>query len=157
MDPKNVQTGFAAMGRNLNGMKGWMFSQGFGDVQFATIYNQPSKVLQGMERQALIFKLFNSDSGIQSMHDQANNRIYSAYIALDQYISTNNVQRAGARGEIKIKFGPAFKSWYQELLTKTGSESYTWASGQLKTLNDATLEPCLERGRCSRRIHVPMR
>lgn len=27
MDPANVQTGFAFMNRNLNGMKGWMFSK----------------------------------------------------------------------------------------------------------------------------------
>ncbi|KAI4219302.1 MAG: hypothetical protein L6R36_008413, partial [Xanthoria steineri] len=73
MDPNNVQTGFAAMNKNLNGMKGWMFSQKFADARFGKIYDTDAKIIQGLKRQAIIFDWFNSDSGIQSLHDETNN------------------------------------------------------------------------------------
>ena len=110
MDPKNIQTGFAAMNRNLNGMKGWMFSQGYSDGRFNNIYGTNEQIVQGLERQAIIFNLFNSDSGIQLMHDQTNNRIYQAFLGLDNYISTNKIQRANSRGDLTKQFGPAFKA-----------------------------------------------
>ena len=91
MDPKNIQTGFAAMNRNLNRMKGWMFSQGYLDGRFNKIYRTNEKIVQGLERQAIIFNLFRSDSGIWSMHDQTNNPIYQAFLGLDNYISTNKI------------------------------------------------------------------
>ncbi|KAL8695595.1 MAG: hypothetical protein Q9224_003316, partial [Gallowayella concinna] len=144
MDPKNVQSGFAAMNRNLNGMKGWMFSQGFSVAKFHQIYNSDDKVIQGLERQAIIFDWFNSDGGIQSMHDQTNNRVYGAFLALDDYVSKNKVQRANGRGDLTQKFGPTFKTWYGELLDKTGSASYKWASGEVTRLEaDTSLPDCL--------------
>ncbi|KAL8679761.1 MAG: hypothetical protein Q9186_003977 [Xanthomendoza sp. 1 TL-2023] len=144
MDPKNVQSGFAAMNRNLNGMKGWMFSQGFSVAKFHQIYNSDDKVIQGLERQAIIFDWFNSDGGIQSMHDQTNNRVYGAFLALDDYVSKNKVQRANGRGDLTQQFGPTFKTWYGELLDKTGSASYKWASGEVTRLEaDRSLPDCL--------------
>lgn len=146
MDPRNVQTGFAFMNRNLNGMKGWMFSQGFTEPRFGNIYNSDEKIIQGLERQAIIFNLFNTNDGIQSMHDQTNNRVYSIFLALDNYISTNNVQRANGRGDLTQRFGPTFKTWYGQLLTNTGTESYNWASGQITRLDaDGSLPDCLRR------------
>ena len=146
MDPKNVQTGFAAMNRNLNGMKGWMFSQGFSVPKFQSIYNTDEKVVQGLERQAIIFDWFNSDSGIQAMHDQTNNRMYGAFLALDDYISTNKVQRANGRGDLTQQFGPTFKTWYGQLLDNTGSASYKWASDEVTRLAaDTSLPPCLQK------------
>lgn len=143
MDFKNVQSGFAAMNRNLNGMKGWMFSQGFGVDRFGKLYNSDTKIIQGVQRQAIIFDLFNTDSGIQSMHDQANNRIYSAFLALDDYISTAKVQRADGRGDLTQRFGPTFKIWYEQLLTKTGSVTYEWASNQVSRIDsDPKIIPC---------------
>lgn len=146
MDPSNVQTGFAFMNRNLNGMKGWMFSQGFTQPIFRSIYNSDEKVIQGLQRQAIIFNLFNTDNGIQTMHDQTNNRVYSVFLALDKYISDNNIQRANGRGNLVQKFGPTFRTWYEQLLTKTGTESYNWASGQVTRLDaDGSLPDCLRR------------
>ena len=146
MDPKNVQPGFAAMNQNLNGMKGWMFSQGFSATKFGQIYSSDEKILQGLERQAIIFDWFNSDSGIQSMHDETNNRIYGAFLALDDYISANKVQRANGRGDLAQKFGPAFKTWYGQLLDNTGSASWTWATNQVTRLDaDTSLPDCLRR------------
>ena len=146
MDPKNIQTGFAAMNRNLNGMKGWMFSQGYLDGRFNNIYGTNEKIVQGLERQAIIFNLFSSDSGIQSMHDQTNNRIYQAFLGLDNYISTNKIQRANSRGDITKQFGPAFKAWYGQLLSNTGSAAYGWASSQVSRLNsDPSVPDCLKK------------
>jgi hypothetical protein len=146
MDGNNVQTGFAFMNRNLNGMKGWMFSQGYTQTRFKNIYNTDEKVIQGLQRQAIIFNLFNTDKGIQSMHDQTNNRVYSMFLALDNYISTNKVQRANNRGDLTQKFAPAFKTWYTQLLTRTGAESYAWASGEVTRLDgDPTLPACLRK------------
>ena len=146
MDSKNIQTGFAAMNRNLNGMKGWMFSQGFSVARFQGIYNTDEKVIQGLERQAIVFDWFNSDSGIQSMHDETNNRMYGAFLALDDYISKNKVQRANGRGGLTQKFGPTFKTWYEQLLDKTGSATYKWASDEVTRLDaDTSLRDCLRR------------
>ncbi len=145
MDPKNMQIGFAAMNGNLNGMKGWMFSQGYSESRFNNIYNTNDKIIQGLERQAIIFNLFNFDSGIQSMHDQTNNRIYQAFLELDKYISTNKIQRANRRGDLIKQFGPAFKAWYGQLLLNTGSAAYGWASSQVARLNlDPSLPDCLK-------------
>ncbi|KAI4120816.1 MAG: hypothetical protein LQ338_006748, partial [Usnochroma carphineum] len=146
MDPNNVQTGFAAMNRNLNGMKGWMFSQGFSVARFSQIYSSDNKVMQGLERQAIIFNWFNSDTGIQSLHDATNNRIYGAFLALDDYISKNKIQRANGRGDLTQRFGPAFRTWYGQLLTSTGSATYKWASDQVTRLDaDTSLPDCLRR------------
>lgn len=146
MDPNNLQTGFAAMNRNLNGMKGWMFSQGFDDDRFKKLYDSDEKVIQGLERQAIIFNLFNTDSGIQKMHDEANNRIYSAFLALDEYISTNNIQRANSRGDLTQNFGSTFKSWYTQLLIDTGSKTFAWASDQVTRIDaDTSLPQCLRK------------
>lgn len=144
MDSGNVQTGFAFMNQNLNGMKGWMFSQGFTQPRFSRIYDSDEKVIQGLQRQAIVFNLFNADGGIQSMHNQANNRVYSVFLALDNYILAKNVQRANGRGDLLQMFGPTFKVWYEQLLTNTGTESYSWASGQVARLNaNTTLPICL--------------
>lgn len=146
MDSRNVQTGFAFMNRNLNGMKGWMFSQGFAERKFNDIYNLDGKIIQGLQRQAIIFNLFNTDNGIQSMHDQTNNRVYSIFLALDDYISTNKVQRANGRGDLTQRFGPTFRRWYEQLLTNTGTASYSWASSQVTRLTaDPSLPDCLRR------------
>lgn len=146
MDQQNVQTGFALLNRNLNGMKGWMFSQKFTDTRFTGIYDSDEKIIQGLQRQAIIFNFFNTDAGIQAMHDQANNRIYSAFLALDGYIAANNVQRANGRGNLLQRFGPSFKTWYEQLLTKTGTESYKWASDQVTRLDaEESLSDCLRR------------
>lgn len=146
MDPTKVQTGFAAMNRNLNGMKGWMFSQGFAQPRFINIYNTDEKVIQGIQRQAIIFNLFNTDSGIQSMHNQTNHRVYSAFLALDEYISTNKIQRANGRGDLKQEFGPTFRSWYEQLLTDTSTATYKWASGEVARIDaDPDLSACLRR------------
>ena len=146
MNERNEQTGFAFMNRNLNGMKGWMFSRGFARARFKQIYSDDNKVLQGLERQAIIFNLFNTDSGIQSMHNQANNRFYSIFLALDDFISANNVQRARGRGPLKLKFGPTFKTWYGQLLTDIGTETYKWASTRVTRLDaDEFLGPCLQK------------
>lgn len=143
MDPSNVQPGFAAMNRNINGMKGWMFSQGLSSTIFRRIYNSDDKIIQGIERQAIIFDWFNSDPGIQSMHDKTNNRIYSAFLALDDHISTKKIQRAKGRGDLTQKFGPTFKNWYEQLLGKTGSETWAWASGEVTRMNaDTSLRKC---------------
>ncbi|CAL8584996.1 hypothetical protein XPA_010578 [Xanthoria parietina] len=121
MDPNNVQTGFAAMNKNLNGMKGWMFSPKFADARFGKIYDTDAKIIQGLERQAIIFDWFNSDSGIQSLHDGTNNR----------------------RGDILLQFGPTYKKWYLQLLEKVGSATFDWASGQVARLNaDTSLPEC---------------
>lgn len=146
MDTANVQTGFAAMNRNLNGMKGWMFSQGFAQPVFTELYNSDETVIQGIQRQAIIFNLFNTDSGIQSMHDQANNRVYSAFLALDKYISENTIQRANGRGVLKQEFGPTFRAWYGQLLTDTSTATYTWAAGQVTKIDaDPNLSACLRK------------
>lgn len=108
MDPNKIQIGFAAMNKILNGIKGWMFSQGFAWPRFSKLYDTDEKVIQGVQRQAIIFDLFRTDTGIQSMHNQANNRIYSAFLALDDYISTANVKRAKDRGDLTPNFGPTF-------------------------------------------------
>ena len=146
MDPRNVQTGFAAMNRNLNGMKGWMFSQGFSVALFQSIYNTDEKIMQGLERQAIIFDWFRSDSGIQSMHDETNNRMYGAFLALDDYISKNKVQRANGRGDLTQQFGSTFKIWYEQLLENTGSASYKWASGEVARLQaDTSFSICFKK------------
>lgn len=152
MDPKNIQTGFAAMNRNLNGMKGWMFLQGFSkdgfsSDRFKNIYNTNEKTLQALERQAIIFNFFNTDEGIQSMHDQTNNRIYQAFLGLDKYISTKKIQRASERGDLTKKFGPLYKAWYEKLLSDTGSETYSWASSQVSRLQlDPSVPDNLKKG-----------
>ena len=141
-----MQTGFAAMNRNLNGMKGWMFSQGFSVAKFQSIYNTDEKVMQGLERQAIIFDWFHSDNGIQSMHHETNNRMYGVFLALDDYISKNKVQRANGRGDLTQQFGPTFKTWYGQLLDSTGSASYKWASDEVTRLEgDTSLPECLRR------------
>ena len=146
MDAANVQTGFAFMNRNLNGMKGWMFSQGFADPRFNRIYNTNEKIMQGLQRQAIVFNLFNTDHGIQSMHDQTNNRVYSILSARDDYVSTHKVHRANTRGDLTQKFAPTFKTWYSQLLANTGKETYDWASDQVTRLDeDKTLPACLQR------------
>ena len=146
MDPGNIQTGFAAMNKNLNGMKGWMFSQGYSDSRFNNIYNTNEKIIQGLERQVIIFNLFNSDNGIQSLHDQTNNRIYQAFLGLDNYILRNNIQRANRRGDLTKQFGPAFKAWYGQLLSNTGLAAYGWASSQVVRLDsDPSVPDCLKR------------
>lgn len=146
MDATNVQTGFAFMNRNLDGMKGWMFSQRFAEPRFNSIYNTDEKIMQGLQRQAIVFNLFNTDQGIQSMHDQTNNRVYSVLSALDDYISTNKFQRANKRGDLTQKFAPTFKTWYSQLLANTGNETYGWASGQVTRLDgDESLPACLRR------------
>ncbi|KAI4219020.1 MAG: hypothetical protein LQ349_008481, partial [Xanthoria aureola] len=146
MDPNNVQTGFVAMNKNLNGMKGWMFSQKFADARFGKIYDTDAKIIQGFERQAIIFDWFNSDSGIQSMHDETNNRIYSAFVALDDAISSTKIRRAKGRGDILLQFGPTYKKWYLQLLENVGSATFAWASGQVARLSaDTSLPECLQK------------
>lgn len=146
MDPNNVQTGFVAMNKNLNGMKGWMFSQKFADARFGKIYDTDAKIIQGFERQAIIFDWFNSDSGIQSMHDETNNRIYSAFVALDDAISSTKIRRAKGRGDILLQFGPTYKKWYLQLLENVGSATFDWASGQVARLSaDTSLPECLQK------------
>lgn len=147
MNASNIQSGFAAMGRYLNGMKGWMFSQGFAEQRFQSLYDEDQKIIQGLERQAIVFDLFNTDSGIQSMHDQVNNRIYSAFLAIDDYILTNKIQRASNRGDLTQRFGPSFKTWYEQLLKNMGTGSYNWASGQVTRLNmiASSLSDCLQK------------
>lgn len=135
MDKENLQAGFAAMNRNLNGMKGWMFSRGFEDSKFGGLYNEPSKVIQGLQRQAIIFDLFRSDAGIQTMHDQTNNRIYGAFLALDNHISDNKIQRANDRGDLTQTFGPTFRAWYENLLDDVGEATYKWANDQVTIIN----------------------
>lgn len=143
MDPNNVQTGFAAMNKNLNGMKGWMFSPKFTDARFGKIYDTDAKIIQGLKRQAIIFDWFKSDSGIQSLHDGTNNRIYSAFVALDGAISSTKIRRAKGRGDILLQFGPTYKKWYLQLLEKVGSATFNWASGQVARLNaDTSLPEC---------------
>ena len=143
MDPNNVQTGFAAMNKNLNGMKGWMFSQKFADARFGKIYDIDAKIIQGLERQAIIFDWFNSDSGIQSLHNETNNRIYSAFVSLDGAISSTKMKRAKGRGDILLQFGSTYKKWYLQLLEKVGSATFDWASGQVARLNaDTSLPEC---------------
>lgn len=146
MDPKNIQTGFAAMNQYLNGMKGWMFSQRYSDPLFNRLYKTNEQIIQGLQRQAIIFNLFNTDSGIQSMHDQTNNRVYQAFLGLDNYISTNKIQRAKSRGDYTLQFGPAFKAWYGQLLSNTGSAAFAWASDQLyKLKSDPSISDCLKK------------
>ncbi|KAL8795202.1 MAG: hypothetical protein Q9182_007556 [Xanthomendoza sp. 2 TL-2023] len=146
MDRNNVKSGFAAMNQNLNGMKGWMFSQGFSVPKFGTLYDSDEKVIQGLQRQAIIFHLFNNDGGIQSMHDATNNRIYGAFLALDDFISTNKIQRANGRGDLTQTFGPTFKKWYEDLLNNVGSATYGWASGEVARLGaDTSLSGCLRK------------
>ncbi len=146
MDPRNVQIGFAAMNRHLNGMKGWMFSQGFSDPRFGNLYNSDDKVIQGLQRQAIIFNWFNFDTRIQSLHDETNNRIYGAFLALDDYILTNKIQRANGKGDLTQRFGPSFRTWYEQLLTNIGSATYRWASDQITRLDaDTSLPNCLRR------------
>lgn len=80
------------------------------------------------------------------MHDQTNNRVYSILSALDDYISTNKFQRANERGDLTQKFAPTFKTWYSQLLAKTGTETYNWASGQVARLDgNEALPTCLRK------------
>ena len=147
MDPKNIKSGFAAMEQSLNGMKGWMFNQDYSSSSFTRLYpdNKPEAVIQGLERQAIIFDLFNTDSGFQRMHDETNNRIYQAFIGLDNYVHDANISRAHDRGAITLEFGQAFKDWYQTWLSEIGTSAFTWASGQVKRLtSDSILSSCNE-------------
>ena len=135
MDSRNLQTGFATMNGNLNGMKGWMFKRKFeGDI-FDKVYKTPSDIIQGLQRQAIIFDLFRSDAGIQKMHDQTNNRIYGAFLALDKHISDNKIQRAKDRGDLTQTFGPTFRAWYENLLDDVGEATYKWANDQVTIIN----------------------
>lgn len=118
MDSNNVQAGFSATNKNLNGMKVWMFSQGYSESRFDRIYNTNEKILGGLERQATLFNLFYTDPGIQSMHDQAINCIYQAFSRLNNYIAKTKIQCANKRGDLFRKFATSFRDWYGELLSK---------------------------------------
>lgn len=135
MDTKNVVTGFAFMAISLNGMKGWMFKLDYKDTLFNTIYKpkDDEALLQAIERQAIIFDLFNTDSGYQLMHDQTNNRIYQAFLGLDNYIAAHNIQRPHGRGNMVRFFGPVSRTWYSGLLSNTSSEAWYWADRNLRT------------------------
>ena len=135
MDIKNPKTGFAFMNRDLNGMKGWMSSNGFERPRFKESFNTDDQIIQALQRQAIIFNFYNTDEGIQTMHNEANNRIYSILLALDSWILENKPQRANGRGDLTQRFGPTFKTWYQQNLTDIGTHTYKWASDQVARLN----------------------
>ncbi|KAI4221695.1 MAG: hypothetical protein L6R36_006703 [Xanthoria steineri] len=87
MDPNNVQTGFAAMNKNLNGMKGWMFSQKFTDATFGKIYDTDDKIIQGLKSLCMT-KLITC---LQK--------------------ATNVFQSSPLYGEDKFKIDPSHLSW----------------------------------------------
>jgi len=134
INTKNVKTGFAFMAITLNGVKDWI-QAGLQRHPFNTIYNpeDDEALLQAIERQAIIFDLFNTDSGYQLMHDQTNNRIYQAFLGLDNYIAAHNIQRPHGRGNMVRFFGPVFRTWYSGLLSNTSSEAWYWADRNLRT------------------------
>ena len=65
------------------------------------------------------------------MHNAGNDRIYQAFLGLDDYITTHNVQRARNRGPIRVRFGPLYQTWYSNYLQQLSRQSFNYVQSGL--------------------------
>jgi len=103
------------MPRGLNGHKSKMFTNGgqgdyasrAADYDLPSINSEQAKGwLRQLQRTSLVSELMNQDTEFQAMHDAGNDRIYSAFLTLDQHVRTHGVQRANSNAPMFSSFAP---------------------------------------------------
>ena len=130
-------SGLAAMTQGVNEYKGGMFeNEGRGTYRVINGRTTVAQVLADLQRMTMVFDLFHKPEMIefQTAHNEANNRIYQAFLSLDDYIAREQPRRSNGNDIIQAHFAESYKDWYQGVLGRIGPSAWTAAGVALTWL-----------------------
>lgn len=144
MDVKNIQNGFIALEQSVNGIKGYIFSQGLGTSPYyiSNRANTFQNQVGALQDACMAFAIL-SQPEVKVLYDLTNNRIYQAFLGVDALI-TNNALKDTSGAPLQANWGSSFKTWMTNHLDTISGDAWSWAEALLSQLqedtnNDATL------------------
>ncbi|KAL9628096.1 MAG: hypothetical protein Q9164_007394 [Protoblastenia rupestris] len=127
---KNINLGFVGLEQALNGVKGYLFGK---DILTPSGYftrlrlTTPQTKINTIQDLIMMFDIINTDADFQRMYDVTNDRIYQAYAGLDDFITTNALQRADGT-QLPATWAADYKDWMNGWLVEIAEPAWEWAS-----------------------------
>ncbi|KAL8791179.1 MAG: hypothetical protein Q9195_006018 [Heterodermia aff. obscurata] len=125
----NYNIGFAGLEKDINSIKGFMFNE---DIRLSShfwnknVLKDTSTKITGIQNFVMLFDIIK-DPGFQRMYDLTNNRVYQAYLDMDDQITRNKIH--GSDGlPLQATWASNYKTWMNQYLEDIVVPAWTWAS-----------------------------
>lgn len=144
MNVNNIQNGFIGLEQSVNGIKGFIFSQGLGTNPYyiSNRANTFQNQVGALQDACMAFAIL-SQPEVKALYDLTNNRMYQAFLGVDALITTNALKDTSGT-PLQANWGSSFKTWMTNYLDTISGDAWSWADALLSQLqedtnNDATL------------------